>query len=65
VIEESLFVLAWFRKKDDIAILGAGFGLSRATTRETTIRGLGGTSTYTPTTIPGDHRPITYHLQPA
>ena len=67
----------------------------RAITRETIIRGLGGTITYTPTTItvtlerpsrpnitralthllhdlnhtpptiPGDHRPITYHLQPA
>lgn len=66
----------------------------RAITRETIIRGLGGTITYTPTTItvtleqpdqphitqalthllhdlnqtpptiPGDHRPITYHLQP-
>jgi len=67
----------------------------RAITRETIIRGLGDTITYTPTTItvtlerpdqpnltralarllgdlnqtpptiPGDHRPITYHLQPA
>jgi hypothetical protein len=67
----------------------------RAITRETIIRGLGGTITYTPTTItvtlerpsqpqvtralarllhdinqtpptiPGDPRPITYHLQPA
>ena len=67
----------------------------RAITRETILRGLGGTITYTPTaitvtlerpdqphitralarllgdlnqkppTIPGDRRPITYHLQPA
>ena len=67
----------------------------RAITRETILRGLGGTITYTPTTItvtleppgqphitralaqllhdlnqtpptiPGDHRPITYHLQPS
>ena len=66
----------------------------RAITRETILRGLGGTITYTPTTItvtlerpsqpqvtralarllhdinqtpptiPGDPRPITYHLQP-
>jgi hypothetical protein len=29
--KQAVFVLAWFRKKDDIALLGAGFGLSRAT----------------------------------
>lgn len=29
--KQAMFVLAWFRKKDDIALLGAGFGLSRAT----------------------------------
>lgn len=29
--EQALFVLAWFRKKEDIALLGAGFGLSRST----------------------------------
>jgi NAD(P)-dependent dehydrogenase (short-subunit alcohol dehydrogenase family) len=28
---QAVFVLTWFRKKDDIAVLGAGFGLSRAT----------------------------------
>jgi hypothetical protein len=28
---QAVPVLAWFRKKDDIALLGAGFGLSRAT----------------------------------
>lgn len=28
---QAIFVLAWFRKKDDIPLLGAGFGLSRAT----------------------------------
>jgi hypothetical protein len=29
--KQAVFVLAWFRKKDDIAVLGAGFGLSRET----------------------------------
>jgi DDE superfamily endonuclease len=29
--KQAVFVLAWFRKKEDIALLGAGFGLSRAT----------------------------------
>lgn len=29
--KQAVFVLAWFRKKDDIALLGAGFGLSRPT----------------------------------
>lgn len=29
--KQAVFVLVWFRKKDDIALLGAGFGLSRAT----------------------------------
>jgi hypothetical protein len=28
---QAVFVLTWFRKKDGIAVLGAGFGLSRAT----------------------------------
>jgi hypothetical protein len=27
----SLFVLAWFRKREDLTVLGAGFGISRAT----------------------------------
>jgi hypothetical protein len=26
-----LFVVAWFRKREDITVLGAGFGISRAT----------------------------------
>jgi len=29
--KQAVFVLVWFRKKDDIELLGAGFGLSRAT----------------------------------
>jgi hypothetical protein len=29
--KQAVFVLAWFRKKDDIELLGAGFGLSRST----------------------------------
>jgi hypothetical protein len=29
--KQALFVLAWFRKREDIAVLGAGFGISRAT----------------------------------
>lgn len=29
--KQAVFVLAWFRKKEDIALLGAGFGLSRST----------------------------------
>ena len=29
--KQAVFVLAWFRTKDDIELLGAGFGLSRAT----------------------------------
>jgi hypothetical protein len=29
--KQAVFVLVWFRKKDDIALLGAGFGLSRTT----------------------------------
>lgn len=29
--KQALFVLVWFRKRDDIAVLGAGFGISRAT----------------------------------
>jgi hypothetical protein len=28
---QAVFVLAWFRKREDIEVLGAGFGLSRAT----------------------------------
>jgi hypothetical protein len=28
---QAVFVLGWFRKREDIAVLGAGFGLSRAT----------------------------------
>jgi DDE superfamily endonuclease len=28
---QALFVLAWFRKREDIAVLGKGFGISRAT----------------------------------
>lgn len=28
---QALFVLAWFRKREDLAVLGAGFGISRAT----------------------------------
>jgi DDE superfamily endonuclease len=28
---QAVFVLAWFRKREDIELLGAGFGLSRAT----------------------------------
>src|SRR4051812_31871845 len=27
----SVFVLAWFRKREDLTVLGAGFGISRAT----------------------------------
>lgn len=29
--KQALFVLVWFRKREDIAVLGAGFGISRAT----------------------------------
>ena len=29
--KQTVFVLTWFRTKDDIELLGAGFGLSRAT----------------------------------
>ena len=28
---QALFLVVWFRKQDDIAVLGAGFGISRAT----------------------------------
>lgn len=28
---QALFVLAWFRKREDLAVLGAGFAVSRAT----------------------------------
>lgn len=28
---QALFVLAWFRKREDLTVLGAGFGISRAT----------------------------------
>jgi hypothetical protein len=28
---QALFALVWFRKREDIAVLGAGFGISRAT----------------------------------
>lgn len=28
---QSLFVLVWFRKREDLTVLGAGFGISRAT----------------------------------
>src|ERR1700737_4883953 len=28
---QALFALAWFRKREDLATLGAGFGISRAT----------------------------------
>ncbi|MDO3651391.1 transposase family protein, partial [Nocardia mangyaensis] len=29
--KQALFVLVWFRKRDDLTVLGAGFGISRAT----------------------------------
>jgi hypothetical protein len=29
--KQALFVLTWFRKRDDVTVLGAGFGISRAT----------------------------------
>jgi hypothetical protein len=29
--KQAVFVLAWFRKNEDIPLLGAGFGLSRPT----------------------------------
>jgi hypothetical protein len=29
--KQALFVVAWFRKREDIPVLGAGFGISRAT----------------------------------
>jgi hypothetical protein len=29
--KQALFALVWFRKRDDVALLGAGFGISRAT----------------------------------
>jgi DDE superfamily endonuclease/Helix-turn-helix of DDE superfamily endonuclease len=29
--KQALFALAWFRKREDLALLGAGFGISRAT----------------------------------
>ncbi len=29
--KQALFVLVWFRKREDITVLGAGFGISRAT----------------------------------
>jgi len=29
--KQALFVLAWVRKREDLAVLGAGFGISRAT----------------------------------
>ena len=28
---QALFVLAWFRTNEDVTVLGAGFGISRAT----------------------------------
>lgn len=28
---QALFVLVWFRKREDVTVLGAGFGISRAT----------------------------------
>ena len=29
--KQALFVLVWFRKRDDLTVLGAGFGISRST----------------------------------
>jgi hypothetical protein len=29
--KQALFVLSWFRKREDFAVLGAGFGITRAT----------------------------------
>jgi hypothetical protein len=29
--QQALFTLVWLRKREDIAVLGAGFGISRAT----------------------------------
>jgi hypothetical protein len=29
--KQALFTVVWFRKRDDLAVLGAGFGISRAT----------------------------------
>jgi hypothetical protein len=29
--KQALFLLVWFRKQEDLAVLGAGFGISRAT----------------------------------
>src|SRR5689334_10617346 len=28
---QAMFALVWFRKREDLAVLGAGFGISRAT----------------------------------
>jgi hypothetical protein len=28
---QALFALVWFRKREDLTVLGAGFGISRAT----------------------------------
>jgi hypothetical protein len=30
--KQALFVLVWFRKREDLTVLGAGLGISRATT---------------------------------
>lgn len=29
--KQAVFVLVWFRKREDLALLGTGFGISRAT----------------------------------
>jgi hypothetical protein len=29
--KQALFLVVWFRKQEDLAVLGAGFGISRAT----------------------------------
>ena len=29
--KQALFVLAWFRKRENLTLLGAGFGISRVT----------------------------------
>src|SRR3954452_23554424 len=37
---QALMVLVWFRKADDLTLLGAGFGISRATAYRYRVEGI-------------------------
>ncbi|AYF79566.1 hypothetical protein D7D52_32475 [Nocardia yunnanensis] len=57
---QAMFVLAWFRKREDIAVLGAGFGISRSTASTLADAGYDGAGigVHTPVKQPSDGRDL-------